>query len=73
MNHAVAPLRLSLAIALGLPEGLMEDAYARLVEADAKAGDFVAARAARDAYARRYPQGTRSSTIERWLSGASSR
>jgi len=72
-HPALAGSAFARAIALGLPEGLMEDAYARLVEADAKAGDFVAARAARDAYARRYPQGTRSSTIERWLSGASSR
>jgi transmembrane sensor len=60
------------AIALGLPDGLIEDAYARLVEADAKSGDVTAARAVADEYARKYPQGTRSSTMSRWVAGASS-
>jgi transmembrane sensor len=55
-------------IELGLPEGLAEDAYVRLVEADAKAGDRPGAHAAADAYARRFPQGSRAPMIARWLS-----
>ena len=58
------------AIALGLPGGLVEDAYARLVEAHARGGDPEAARAAASDYERRYPGGTRSSTMRRWVPGA---
>jgi transmembrane sensor len=69
------PLRAALAfdraISLGLPEGLGEDAYARLVEASARGGDASGARRAAAEYARKYPQGSRSSTMNRWLSGAS--
>jgi transmembrane sensor len=57
----------SRAIAIGLPQGLIEDAYARLVEARVRAGDREAARAAADEYARKYPRGTRGPTIRRWL------
>jgi transmembrane sensor len=55
------------AIAIGLPAGLVEDAYARLVEARAKAGDHAGAEAAAQAYARAFPRGTRSTTMRRWL------
>ena len=55
------------AIALGLPQGLVEDAYARLVEAHARSGDRVAARATAEAYSQKFPQGSRTSAIARWL------
>ncbi len=52
------------AIALGT---LVEDAYARLVEARAKAGDRAGAQAAFDAYVRAFPNGGRSRAMRRWL------
>jgi transmembrane sensor len=55
------------AIELGLPAGLAEDGYARLVEARARAGDRAGARAAVDAYTRAFPTGSRSTTMRRWL------
>jgi transmembrane sensor len=58
------------ALALGLPGGLVEDAYARLVEAHARAGDLEAARGVASDYERRYPGGSRSPTMRRWVSGA---
>jgi transmembrane sensor len=66
---AAAATAFQRAIRLGLPEGLTEDAYARLVEADAKAGEPEAARAARDEYERKYPHGSRSSTMRAWVPG----
>lgn len=66
---APAAIAFERAIRLGLPEGLTEDAYARLVEADAKAGQPEAARAARAEYERKYPHGGRSSTMRRWAPG----
>ena len=57
----------SRAIGLGLPAGLVEDAYARLVEARARAGDHAGARTAADAYEKRFPGGSRASSIRRWL------
>jgi transmembrane sensor len=71
LHHpAAAATALSRALSLGLPEGLVEDAYARLVEADVRAGAVDAARKARAEYARRYPGGSRSSTMDRWIDGA---
>ena len=56
-----APSRASRSFAeslvLGLPESLEEDAYARLVEAHAAAGDMNAARAAARQYQERFPSG----------------
>src|SRR5262249_31948469 len=60
------------AIALGLPVNLVEDAYARLVEARAKAGDTAGAQAAADEYDRAFPGGSRSTTMRRWLGGSPS-
>jgi transmembrane sensor len=60
------------AIALGLPANLVEDAYARLVEARAKAGDPAGAQAAADEYDRAFPGGSRSTTMRRWLGGSPS-
>jgi hypothetical protein len=55
------------ALALRVPIALEEDVYARLVEAQVKAGDATAARATRDIYARKFPNGRRRVDIERWL------
>jgi len=56
------------AIRLGLPADLIEDAYARLVEARSRAGDSGGARAAAEAYDARFPGGTRRPAMNRWLS-----
>jgi len=53
------------AIALGIPGGLAEDAYAHLVEARAKAGDEAGAKAALVEYVRRFPQGARRAELRR--------
>lgn len=57
------------ALALGIPEGLREDARARLVEACARAGDGSAAALAASAYGREFPGGRYARAIEGWLSG----
>jgi transmembrane sensor len=57
------------AIVLGVPDGLLEDAYARLVEARARAGDRAGARRAAQTYRERFPNGTRAASIDRWLGG----
>lgn len=54
------------AIALGVPEGLVEDAYARLVEARSKAGDAAGARRAAAQYGERFPGGARTAAVQRW-------
>ncbi len=54
------------AIALGLPRSLEGDAYARLVEARARAGDAAGARAAASEYERRFPAGERTSEVRKW-------
>jgi transmembrane sensor len=51
----------------GLPSGLAEDGYVRLVEARAKAGDRAGAEAAHAAYLRSFPAGARSTSMRRWL------
>ncbi len=53
------------AIALGIPGGLAEDAYAHLVEARAKAGDEAGAKAAFAEYVRRFPKGARRAELGR--------
>ncbi len=55
------------ALALGVPAGLQEDVYARLVEAHVKAGEHAAAAVAKDDYVRRFPGGRRRADVERWL------
>lgn len=54
------------AIALGLPEALREDAFARRVEAYAKAGDPERAKVARAAYEQAFPRGHHREAVERW-------
>jgi transmembrane sensor len=57
----------SLAIAYGLPATLLEDAYARLVEAHARAGDRGAAEHAMQMYRVRFPNGSRERGMEHWI------
>jgi transmembrane sensor len=59
------------AIALGLPSGLAEDGYTRLVEARVKAGDRAGAESACAAYLRSFPAGARSTSMRRWLDDGS--
>jgi transmembrane sensor len=54
------------AIDLGLPRSLEQDAYARRVEAKARAGDAAGAREARQEYERRFPQGQRLNEVRKW-------
>jgi transmembrane sensor len=54
------------AIALGLPQSLEEDAYARLVQARARAGDAAGARAAAHEYEQRFPSGKRLNEVREW-------
>jgi transmembrane sensor len=55
------------ALDLGIPSGLREDVVARLVEACARSGDFVAARQVADAYQREFPSGRHARAIQGWL------
>jgi transmembrane sensor len=55
------------ALVLGVPAGLQEDVFARLVEAHVKAGHPNAARAVASDYAERFPNGRRRADIEQWL------
>lgn len=55
------------AITLGIPGGLEEDAYARLVEARARSGDAAGAKAAYDRARARFPDGTRDTDMRRWI------
>jgi transmembrane sensor len=52
---------LKLALSLGLPRALLEDAYGKLAEAHAKAGDKNAACVAFSEYRRRFPNGEKAS------------
>jgi transmembrane sensor len=54
------------AIRLGLPNALTEDAYARLIEAWARAGDAQAARSAAAEYSARFPSGRYRDRVKRW-------
>jgi transmembrane sensor len=54
------------AIALGLPQGLRESAFARIVEARARAGDRAGAKAAAEDYEARYPSGGRLAEVRAW-------
>jgi transmembrane sensor len=63
---AAAAQTFSRAIAMGLPQGLREDAYARVVEARARAGDRAGARAAAAEYQASYPSGSRLAEVRAW-------
>jgi tetratricopeptide (TPR) repeat protein len=58
---ALAADHLKLAISLGLPRALLEDAYGKLAEAYEKAGDKSSACDAFNEYRRRFPNGERAS------------
>jgi transmembrane sensor len=58
---ALAADNLKLALSLGLPRALLEDAYGKLAEAYEKAGDKSAACDAFNDYRRRFPNGERAS------------
>lgn len=51
---------------LSAPSAVAEDALARLVEAEARARNFKAAREAAREYERRYPSGRRLRDVQRW-------
>jgi transmembrane sensor len=55
----LAAQNFKLALSLGLPAALSEDAYGKLAEAYAKAGERSAACSAWNEYARRFPQGAK--------------
>jgi transmembrane sensor len=60
------------AIALGVPGGLAEDAYAHLVEARSRGGDAEGAKAAYREFAKRFPGSPRDATVRRFVSGEAS-
>jgi transmembrane sensor len=49
-----------------MPVGLVEDALARRIEAEGRAGDFAEARRLASEYRRRFPEGQRSREVTRW-------
>jgi len=57
----------SRAVALGPPAAIAEDALARLVEAEGRAGHLARARDAARKYAERYPNGPKLYAVNRWL------
>jgi len=57
----------SRAVALGPPAAIAEDALARLVEAEGRAGHLDRARAAARQYAASYPNGAKLYAVNRWL------
>lgn len=65
-NPVQAGFAFERAIALKLPSSLAEDAQARLVEAYARAGAVVQARAAANLYRARYPAGRRLTDVNHW-------
>jgi transmembrane sensor len=69
LGHARAAVSaLSKALALGIPRGLREDVYLRLVEAYAKSGDSAGAKRAKDAYLEQYPHGRHVRSVHYWTS-----
>jgi transmembrane sensor len=62
-----ASAHLEHALRLGVPKGLEEDAFVRLVQAYSEAGERAAARRVGDDSARRYPNGRRSAEVQAWL------
>ncbi|HVW30137.1 MAG TPA: FecR domain-containing protein [Polyangiaceae bacterium] len=70
-DPARAAIHFSRALLHGLSDALAEDAYARLVEAYARAGDARAARDIADRYLARYPHGRRLDAVNRWTAAPS--
>lgn len=67
-NPALAATHFSRALTRGLPAALSQDAYARLVEAHAKAGNASAANEVAERYRAQYPMGRRLADVNRWAS-----
>ncbi len=67
-HPALAADAFTRALALGLPQSLQEDAYARLVESRAREGDSAGATTAAKEYERRFPAGKRMAEVHRWTS-----
>src|SRR5690606_2313806 len=65
-RHLAAAAAFERAIELGLPAALQEQAYARRVEALARAGDRDAARRAAEEYRARFPAGRYLSNVDQW-------
>jgi len=65
-NPVQAAFAFERAMYLKLPTSLAEDAQARLVEAQARSGAVVQARAAANVYRARYPGGRRLSDVNHW-------
>jgi transmembrane sensor len=66
-NPGEAARVLERALALGVPLGLREDVYARLVEAHVRAGDRTAAERAMGRYQTEFSNGRRRDEMSRWL------
>lgn len=58
---------LQMAMTLGIPSGLSEDAHALLIEARSTAGDRAGARAAYARFRLLFPESARTSELRRWL------
>lgn len=63
---AAAAAAFETTIALGVPDALREDAFARRVEAYAEAGQSSRAKAARSAYEAAFPKGRYREAVARW-------
>ncbi|HEX4337335.1 MAG TPA: FecR domain-containing protein [Polyangiaceae bacterium] len=66
-NPALASNHLASAMMRGLPVALADDALARLVEANARAGNLNGARDAAARYRALYPNGRHTSDLDRWV------
>jgi transmembrane sensor len=62
-----AAASLEQALRLGVPQGLEEDAFVRLVQAHAESGNRAEANRVFEMYTRRYPNGRRSAEARSWL------
>ena len=65
-DAAAADRNFEKAITLGLPQALIEDAYLRLIEARAKAGDRRGAHEAWLTHRKQFPQSTRRTIADHW-------
>jgi transmembrane sensor len=64
---AAAAQSLQQALALGVPAGLAEDAYALLVESCSRSGSSEATRSAYSRYIARFPESPRAPELRKWL------
>jgi len=65
----VAAESLNGALDAGVPIGMQEDTWARLVQAYARSGDLERARQAAREYEQRFPNGSRLAEVRRWADG----